>query len=94
MNIHNIITAINNTLNSEKFFVLHRSVCPHIKFKVYKNFDYNLYLINGANKDLQCSFTYTLKAPEEDLNNTWEQCDIMFVSDLIKWLDSNKLKYV
>ena len=103
---YNILVTILNAANenvdkSNGILVLHRSMREHPKFKVYKNFHYDLYLvkannINGkgkiADKELLIHRIIQKNAPADKIEEIWDECDFEFLSFFIKWLGTEQYK--
>lgn len=86
--IYNIVDAASKLIKDKvNTLVLHKSVKQHSKFKVYKIFEYKLYLVNSRNKDktLILEHSFTRNTPSDDLLNTWIECDKEYLPILIKW---------
>lgn len=92
MTIYEIINAANEVLNIKNAsLILHKNIQMHPKIKVYKIFNYNLYLVG---KDTKCvlSLSDTKNVPSSELNNAWEEMDIAFCKELLNWLTTDDFK--
>lgn len=72
--------------------VLHRSMRVHPKFKVYKKFCYDLYRVNGKDKELIYTCEETKNTPADDIISVWKECDKNFLKWLLKWIAGNEYK--
>lgn len=82
--VDDIIKASNDIIKDD--LILHRNMKVHPKFKVYKNFEYNLYSIKGGNKTLLFNHTFTENTPSNDILEVWEECDKKYLSVFLNWL--------
>lgn len=96
--LYDIIEAANATIPKSKGqLVLHRGFQVHPKFKVYKKFYYNLYLIHNSESTLIDSKEFTENVQSNDIDEIWKRCDKVYLISIIDWFTSNeykKLRYV
>lgn len=91
MELNDIISALNTNIRPDVgTLVLHRSMIVHDKFKVYKNFKYDLYLVD-KNKNKECIFTYNENkhTPANEIERVWQECDKLYLKVILKWVASN-----
>lgn len=86
MELYDIIEALNDI--TDNTLVLHRSMRIHPKFKIYKEFYYDLYSIKGSNKTLLFTFKEIRNIPSEGIEDTWKECDKLYLRELLKWIKS------
>lgn len=92
MTIYDIVDTVNEVLNIENTsLVLHKNIQMHPKVKVYKIFNYNLYLV-GKTTECVLSLSETKNAPSADLNEAWEEMDNAFCKKLLYWLTTDEFK--
>lgn len=91
MELYDIIEAASTYLK-EGTLVLHRSMKVHPKFKVYKIFCYNLYKIENKEKTLIFSFEETKNTPVDSIDEVWNECDKLYLRELIKWIAGDNYK--
>ena len=91
--IDDIVDAANHYLK-EGTLVLHRSMKIHPKFKVYKRFRYDLYIVKNKEKSLIFSFEETKNTPAEDMIKVWDDCDKLYLRELIKWIAGDEYKSI
>lgn len=87
--LYDFVDAASKLIKDKtKTLVLHRCMKQHLKFKVYKSFEYKLYLINSRNgeKTLLFEKSFIKNTPAEDIPKVWDDCDKELLSELIKWL--------
>jgi hypothetical protein len=91
--LYDVIEALSTNVKTEKgILVLHRSMKVHPKFKVYKRFCYDLYLVKGKEKTLIFSFEEVKNTPADDLIKIWNECDKLYLKKLMGWVASNEYK--
>lgn len=93
MELYDIIDAASIYLK-EGTLVLHRSMKLHPKFKIYKKFCYNLYIVKNAEKSLIFSFEETKNTTSDEIENTWRNCDKLYLRELIKWIAGDEYKSI
>lgn len=89
MELYDIVDAISNLMKDKtKALVLHRAMKQHTKFKVYKSFEYKLYMVNSRNKEktLLLEKVFTKNTPTDDILKTWNECDKEYLPMLIQWI--------
>lgn len=91
MELYDIVDAASLYLK-EGILVLHRSMKVHPKFKVYKRFCYDLYIVKNKEKSLIFSFEETKNTPAEDMVKIWDDCDKLYLRELIKWIAGDEYK--
>lgn len=91
MELYDIVDAASSLLK-EGTLVLHRNMKVHPTFKVYKKFCYNLYKVNGKNKELLFTFEETKNTPADDIIKVWRECDKAYLEWFIKWLCGDEYK--
>lgn len=93
MELYDIIDAINHHIKNG-ILILHRSMKVHPKFKVYKRFCYDLYYVQKEEKTLLFSFEELRNTISEEINNTWTDCDKLYLRELIKWIAGEDYKSI
>lgn len=91
MEINDIIEAASIYLK-EGTLVLHRSMKLHPKFKIYKRFCYDLYIVKNTESNLIFSFEETRNITFDEIEDTWHNCDKLYLRELIKWIAGNEYK--
>lgn len=84
MELHDVVNAVNTFIPKEKgMLVLHRNMQEHKKFKAYKIFNYNLWLVKGKEKEAVMSYSETVNTPMDKILETWNKMDKKFLVDLM-----------
>lgn len=85
MELYDIVNAMNTFIPKNKgMLVLHRSMKEHKKFKVYKTFEYNLWLVTKGKENMLVSrFSESVNTPVDKIEETWENMDKKFLPSLI-----------
>ena len=91
MELYDIVDAASANLK-EGTLVLHRSMKVHPKFKVYKRFCYDLYIVKNKEKTLLFSFEETKNITADEISIVWYGCDKLYLRELIKWIAGNEYK--
>lgn len=91
MELYDIVEAASSNIKNGEL-VLHRSMKVHTKFKVYKRFCYDLYVVKGKEKTCIKSFEEVKNSPADDLVKVWNGCDKLYLRELIKWFASEEYK--
>lgn len=98
MELEDIIDALNRHLENKKseeipvrHFVLHKHITNAGTFKVYKNFEYTLWLINGENKYQVLIKSETLKFSEGTKSTVIKQFEVDFLTELFDILFNTSL---
>lgn len=89
MELYDIVDAASKLMKDKtKTLVLHRAMKQHPKFKVYKSFEYKLYMVNSGNKEktLLLEKVFTKNTPADDILKTWNECDKEYLPMLIQWI--------
>lgn len=89
MELYDIVDAASKLMKDKtKTLVLHRCMKQHPKFKVYKSYEYRLYMVDSGNKEktLLLEKIFTMNAPAEELLRVWDECDKEYLSVLIQWI--------
>ena len=89
MKLDNIVTALNNYIKDKisGFFILHKEVKPHPKFKAFKSIKLNLWYINKTEKHIVFTIDTTekiLEGQEEVLNNKFINLLLLRIYELIE----------
>lgn len=95
MELYDIVESLNKVLKDKtRTLVLHRSMKQHPKFKVYKLFEYRLYLVNSGNKEktLLLEKVFTMNSPADDILKIWKECDTEYLSTLMEWVTKEFIK--
>lgn len=74
MELYDFVDAASKLMKDKtKTLVLHRCMKQHPKFKVYKTYEYRLYLVNSGNKEktLLLEKAFTKNVPAEDILKVW-----------------------
>ena len=93
MELYDIVEAASSLMRDKSTtLVLHRSMKQHPKFKVYKIFEYKLYLVNSGNntKTLLLEKAFTKNTPSDEIIKAWNASDKEYLPVLIKWLTTNE----
>jgi hypothetical protein len=91
--LNDIVESLSSNIKTEKgILVLHRSMKLHSKFKVYKRFCYNLYLVKGNEKTLLSCIEEIRNVPAEDISEVWKECDKIYLDKLLRWAISDDYK--
>jgi hypothetical protein len=91
--LNDIVESLSSNIKTEKgMLVLHRSMKVHPKFKVYKRFCYDLYLIKGKEKTLISSIEDVRNTPADDIIKVWNECDKAYLGKLLRWVTSDEYK--
>jgi hypothetical protein len=69
--------------------ILHRSMKQHPKFKVYKTFEYKLYLMGEHKLELIFQINFTDNVPAENIAEAWPVFDRKFLQALFKHIREN-----
>ena len=84
MELYDIVNAMNTFIPKNKgMLVLHRSMKEHKKFKIYKIFEYNLWLVKGKEKQLVSTLSESVNTPMDKIEETWKTVDKKFLPNLI-----------
>lgn len=97
MELYDIVDAASKLLKDKtKTLVLHRCIKQHPKFKVYKTFEYRLYLVNSRNNErtLLLEKTLTKNTPADDILKIWNECDKEYLIVIIQWLINEFPKWI
>lgn len=86
MELYDIVEALNDITGNT--LVLHRSMRIHPKFKIYKEFYYDLYNIKESDKKLLFTFKEIKNVSSEEIEDTWKECDKLYLRELLKWIKS------
>lgn len=87
--LYSIVETLNDIINdSLGTLVLHKAVVPDLKFKAYKKFKYNLYLVHNKNKELILTYEITRNISLDKIEKEQEKCDLKFLSMLLNWTSS------
>lgn len=89
MELYDIVDAVSNLMKDKtKTLVLHKVMKQHPIFKVYKSFEYRLYIINSGNKEknLLLEKVFTKNTPADNILKTWDECDKEYLPMLIQWI--------
>lgn len=89
--LNDIVEAASADLK-DGTLVLHRSMRVHPQFKVYKKFCYNLYRVNGKDKELIYAYEETKNTPADDIMKIWNECDKSYLKWFLKWIAGNEYK--
>lgn len=94
MELYDIVEASSKLVPKDKgALVLHRSIREHPKFKVYKKFCYDLYLVKGSSKEVQLHWDASINCPADDMLKIWNAQDKEFLGTfLIPWIASDLFK--
>lgn len=86
MELTRIIDIINIIIKDENIghYVLHKSIEP-CTMKSYKKFLYNLYLINGKDKELKLTLQHITQVPSDAIDIAWKYLDEKFLEQLLTW---------
>lgn len=91
--LEDIVETLSANVKTEKgILVLHRSMTVHPKFKVYKIFHYNLFLVKGNVKTLVLAHGETRNTPADDILKIWNECDKSYLSKLMKWVAGDEYR--
>ena len=93
MELYDIIDAASSYIK-DGTLVLHKSMRIHPKFKIYKRFCYNLYIVKGKDKKLIFPFEETKNVTEDEISSTWLNCDKLYLRELIKWIAGDEYKSI
>lgn len=91
--LSDIIEAANELLKDKSLtLILHKNMKEHSKFKVYKIFEYKLYIADVTNKTktILIDESFTINTPADNITYTWYRCDKDFLPILIKWFSSEE----
>lgn len=91
--LYDIIDAANYPFKNG-MLVLHKSMKIHPKFKMYKQFCYNLYYINGDNKTSVLDYEETKTVATDNIEEVWNEYDKAYLVKFIKWLTSDDYKSI
>lgn len=97
MELYDLIDAACKLMQDKtNTLVLHRDMKQHPRFKVYKSFEYKLYLVNSGNKEkiLLLEKVFTKNTPADDILKTWNECDKEYLPTFIKWLTNEFIKWI
>lgn len=88
--IDTIIEALNKIIlpNNGKI-ILHKELKRHKKFPIYKEYIYNLYLLNTS-YTLIYKFSHQLNTT--DISKGWTTCDNLFLPYLLRYITSDSFK--
>lgn len=93
MELNDIIDAASSYIK-DGTLVLHKSIRIHPKFKIYKRFCYNLYIVKGKEKRLIFPFEETKNVTEDEMSSAWLSCDKLYLRELIKWIAGDEYKSI
>ena len=91
MELNYIIEAASSNIK-EGTLILHKSIKVHNKFKVYKEFCYDLYYVKQDEKTLLFSYKEMKIALADEIDKVWLYCDKLYMRKLIKWFTSDEYK--
>lgn len=72
--------------------VLHKSIKVHPKFKIYKIFCYDLYFVNGKNKEHIYTHEEVKNITTDDVNKLWSTYDRIFLRWFFRWMIGDEFK--
>lgn len=93
--LYDIIEAINANLKPGiGTLILHRKFTVHPVFKIYKKFNYSLYLLKDNEKNLIDEVEFTENVQAEDINEVWSRCDKTYLIKLIDLISDKQFKEI
>ena len=93
MELDDIIDAASSYIK-DGTIGLHKSMRRHRKFKIYKKFCYNLYIVKGKEKRLIFTIEETKNVTEDEISSVWLSCDKLYMRELIKWIAGDEYKSI
>ncbi len=93
MELYDVVEAINSNLKTEEgTLVLLKSMSVHPKFRVYKVFHHDLYLVKGGERKILHSTTNAENTSITDINSAWKKYDRTYLDELMKLIMEGTLK--
>lgn len=92
--LYDIVESLSSMVDTERgALVLHRSMKVHPKFKVYKKFCYDLYLVKNKNeKTCILSYEETRNTYADDILPVWKEVNKKYLKKLMQWVASNEYR--
>lgn len=87
MEIYDVINAMNKVVSDDigGHYVLHRSM-EEQSIKLYKRFNYDLYLIKDKKKEPVLSFSQIVRLPSISIDSVWAEMDRLFLVQLLRFI--------